>query len=321
MYHTHVSRTPISPPITYAKPLFSLGSCFADEIGGKLASHRFDIWSNPYGTLYNPYTICKHLRASVEESSPYEEGFVEVDGLVYHHDFHSEFRAESAEHLSDQINHIYTSVNARLVDASHVMITLGSAFVYRQVDSGMIVGNCHKVPQANFEKEMLSARAIVTRLSSTLLAIWETNPALHVILTVSPVRYFRDGAVNNTRSKAQLITACMLLEERHNQVTYYPSYEIMMDELRGYRWVKSDLVHPNEEAVDVVWEAFVQSAMSEETIATLDRVKQLNAQLNHKPFNPKSESHQLFVKNLRSKIQAFKKEYPHISISEDEITL
>ena len=319
MHYSHVHKTPIHPPVTYSKQLISLGSCFADQIGQKLKGHRFNIECNPYGVVYNPYTLCTQLRRSIDDVSPNSAGFLINDDIWYHHDYHSSINSESKEELLHKLNNLNEVVKEQLASADYLILTLGSAMVYRHTGFNLMVGNCHKVPQSQFTQEMLSARDISTRLSSTLAGIWDFNPHLNVILTVSPVRYLKDGAIHNTRSKAQLITSAMLLEERHQQVTYWPAYEIFMDQLRGYRWVESDLVHPNAVAVDIIWEAFVQSAMAEQTINILDRVVKLNAQIAHRPFNPRSASHQKFVDSLTTRILAFNEEYPDIPLSVNEI--
>ncbi len=321
MHYSHIHKTPIQPSVTYSQQLISLGSCFADQIGLKLLSHRFNIDCNSFGVVYNPFTLCTQLRRSIDKLPPNEQGFLMNDDIWYHHDYHSSINGQSQQQLLSKINGLHTAIRAQLTSADCLIVTLGSAMVYRHTATNQIVGNCHKVHQSQFNQELLSARDITTRLSSTLAAIWDVNSDLQVILTVSPVRYLKDGAINNSRSKAQLITSTMLLEERHQNVTYWPAYEIFMDQLRGYRWVESDLVHPNKAAIDVIWEAFVQSAMSEETISTLDRVKKLNAQLSHRPFNPKSASHQKFIANLKAQIMTFKTEYPDIPLSINEINV
>lgn len=321
MHYSHIPKTPIHPSVTYSKQLISLGSCFADQIGRKLVNHRFNIECNPFGIIYNPYTLCQQLRKSIDALPPSEEGFLVNDDIWYHHDYHSSVNGESQEQLQSKLTSLHNTMRTQLASADILILTLGSAMVYRHTESNQMVGNCHKVPQAQFTQEMLTSREITTRLSTTLAAIWDVNPDLQVILTVSPVRYLKDGAINNTRSKAQLITSTMLLEERHRQVSYWPAYEIFMDQLRGYRWVESDLVHPNAAAIDIIWEAFAESAMSEKTISILDRVKKINGQLSHRPFNPNSTSHLKFVHNLKAQITQFNSEYPEIPLSVEEINV
>ena len=318
-YYSHIKINPLDNPLSYHESIVTLGSCFSDQIGRLLHQYRHDISINPLGIMYNPHTISSHLATAITSQSAQTDGYVLSDGLTYHHDFHSSMRAEDESSLKSTINSAYQSLGRSLLTASTLIITLGTAVAHRHRDSGRIVGNCHKVPQRHFDQGLIPTRAITTRLSTVITALKEYNPGIQVILTVSPVRYLKYGAVLNSRSKAQLLTSAMLLEERHDSVTYWPAYELFMDELRDYRWVESDLVHPNQQAIQVIWSRFVDSAYSEEAKLILKEVKGINAQLNHRPFNPQSESHLAGLQHLRKRISDLKLQHPYLRLSEDEV--
>lgn len=320
MRYTTVIPSPLFSGISYSDQIVTIGSCFADQIGNKLVDNRFLTCQNPFGTSYNPYTICQHLHTTIHGLEPNPLLYVQKDGLWCHHAYHSSFVSETMEELKRSLLERSRIVLQQLSHANFLLITLGSAIVYRHIATNHIVGNCHKVPGDQFVQELMTSRAIVTRMSSTLEGLWDINPNLQVILTVSPVRYLKDGAVQNSRSKAQLITSAMMLEDRHHKVAYWPAYEIFMDELRDYRWVDSDMVHPNSEAVDIIWKAFTESAMSRETLDLLNQIGKLNQQLAHRPFNPHTEAHKKFVQNLKASIADLNANHPEIPFDLNEVT-
>lgn len=317
-YYSQVKVIPLDSLLDYQQSIVTLGSCFSDQIGRLLQDHRFDTTVNPLGILYNPHTISRHLATAITHQSLSPDGYLTVDGLTYHHDFHSTMKAESISTLESKINAAYLSLGSTLKTANLLIITLGTAVAYRHINSGHIVGNCHRVAQSQFDQILLSSRAITTRLSTVITALREYNPSLQILLTVSPVRYLKYGAILNNRSKAQLLIAAMRLEERHESVTYWPAYELFMDELRDYRWVESDLVHPNKQAVEVIWSRFVDSALDRQSQLILRDVKSINAQLSHRPFNPQSASHLAAQHKLYQRMADLRKTHPYLQWSEEE---
>lgn len=320
-FHSYISIPPLEKQLSYNQSIVTLGSCFSDHIGRLLEQHRFDVSVNPLGILYNPHIIAHHLDTSITTQTPQAQAYITREGLTYHHNFHSSFRDQSQANLEEILNKSYQTLAEKLKSATTLIVTLGTAVGYRKNESGQLVGNCHKLPQNLFTQTLIDTRAITTRLSTVFCAIREYNPNIQIILTVSPVRYLKFGAVTNNRSKAQLLTAAMRLEQRHDFVSYWPAYEVFIDELRDYRWVESDLVHPNRQAIQHIWSRFIDTALTDGTIAILNEVRSINSQLSHRPFNPQSESHINAQSDLRKRINNLKKKYPDLKLSEDEVII
>ncbi len=274
-----------------------MGSCFADNIGSKLSDHKFNILSNPFGTIYNPISLCALLTDEIEESS-----VIENKGVFYHWQAHGEVSALNKEELLKTLNSKRQELKAVLQKTDWLIITLGSAFAYRLKSSQKFVANCHKVPQSDFTKELLSIEAMTESLSFAFHQLKTQNPSLNIIVTVSPVRHLRDGLVENNRSKARLIEVAHALKESNDWVTYFPANEILIDELRDYRFYAKDRVHPSEESIDYLWERFGETYFDADTASFVENWSQIRAALNHRPFHPTSPEHQKFIKSTIDKL-------------------
>lgn len=272
--------------------IYLAGSCFSDEIGGLLNENKFKSLSNPFGTIYNPISIFKLLRNEVKEDE-----IIENQGVFYHWDSHGQVSAltqsEAQHSFSTQLNHS----NEFLKKTDYLIITLGTSLVYRLKTTHQIVANCHKVPSSEFNKEFLTAEEIVTDFNKTFDYLTNQNPKLNVILTVSPVRHIKDGLVENNLSKSILLESVHQIVKAPSKVHYFPSYEIMMDELRDYRFYKKDMIHPSQEAVEYIWNRFVETFFDKQTIDFLSEWSKIKSALHHKPFQPGSAKHQQFLKN------------------------
>lgn len=212
----------------------------------------------------------------------------------------------------EELNQILKSTTQQLIDSSHIIITYGTSWVYRNTEKDSIVANCHKVPQKQFTKELLSIDTIEKSIQNTIDLIEKINPNCTVIFTISPVRHLKDGFVENQRSKSHLITAIHnIIKTEHCKLNteYFPSYEIMMDELRDYRFYAEDMLHPNQVAIDYIWERFAATTITEATHETMESVATIQKSLQHRPFNPASESHQKFEANLQAKIAKMVSQY------------
>jgi len=209
----------------------------------------------------------------------------------------------------DNLNTAIAQTNNQLHNATHVIITLGTSWTYRHIETDEIVGNCHKVPQKKFLHELLSVEEIVTSLENICVLLKDLNPKITILFTVSPVRHLKDGFVENTQSKAHLISAIHQIIDKKNSLYYFPSYEIMMDDLRDYRFYSNDMVHPNETAINYIWEQFQKVWIHENTNSIQKEVDTIQKGLAHRPFNENSEQHQLFLKELQNKIELFKTNY------------
>ncbi|KJD32599.1 GSCFA domain-containing protein [Tamlana nanhaiensis] len=305
-------------PIDYGTNILLLGSCFSENIGNKLTYFKFRSYQNPFGILFHPKAI-EILITDALNDKVYTDNDVFFHNEQWHcFNAHSKLSNTSKEELIRYLNHQLQQTKTQLQTASHVVITLGTAWVYRFLETNSIVANCHKIPQKNFQKELLGVDAITESLQNIISSIQKLNKAASVIFTVSPVRHTKDGFIENTQSKSHLITAIHNVinhssSSENNEISYFPSYEIMMDELRDYRFYNEDMVHPNQLAINYIWEKFKTVWIRESSYKTMETVDGIQKGLLHKPFNPNSEAHQKFLKNLQNKIEALKREFTYIS--------
>ncbi|UXX78749.1 GSCFA domain-containing protein [Reichenbachiella carrageenanivorans] len=298
-FRTEYHARPAGLQVDHASKLLTIGSCFSDNIGQKLLSDKFEVLVNPFGTVYNPVSIFNLLAA--ESIDP--DKFVNVDGQFYHLDFHSQYTAQDQQTLEVILTSRLEAVKSYLAQANFVFITLGTAFVYETIASRAIVANCHKVPQKHFVKRLLSLEEMSVAFDCLKRKIEEVNPELQFIFTVSPVRHIKDGIIDNQLSKSLLRVLC---DECQNQgAGYFPAYEMMMDDLRDYRFYKTDMIHPSEMAEDYIWGKFGQTYFSDQTRKVLKEWGKVQAALSHRPFHPGSENHQKFLRDQLSKLSIF----------------
>tara|TARA_R110000787_G_scaffold96415_5_gene199795 strand:- start:12261 stop:13217 length:957 start_codon:yes stop_codon:yes gene_type:complete len=303
------------PKIDYDSKIVLLGSCFVENIGDKLNYVKFQTLQNPFGILFHPIAIENIIERALQNNSFTEEDVFFKNDRWYCFEMHSSINATNKKYFLDLINIKLAELKAYLLNSTHVVLTFGTAWVYRFIKTKKLVANCFKIPQKEFKKKLLSVSDISSSLSNIISLIKENNPKASIITTVSPVRHLKDGFVENNLSKAHLITAIhQVLSKDSNSKThfYFPSYEMMMDELREYRFYKEDMIHPNNIAVTIIWEAFNQAWISSKTEPFQKVILAIQTGLKHKPFNPDSEEHLLFVKDLKSKINLIKKEIPHL---------
>jgi lysophospholipase L1-like esterase len=227
-------------------------------------------------------------------------------------DAHSKLSNVSKEELLKDLNENIKSTHQYINNSTHIIITLGTAWVYRHVETDTVVANCHKVPQRQFVKALLSVDEVSESLQATVSLIKSVNPKVVIIFTVSPVRHLKDGFVENTQSKAHLIAAVHEVIDPRHQIHYFPSYEIMMDELRDYRFYDSDMLHPNAIAIDYIWDKFQKVWIAEEASKTMDDIDTIQKGLLHRPFNKSSEAYQQFLQNLEFKKQEVQIQFPQI---------
>ncbi|WP_293293695.1 GSCFA domain-containing protein [Allomuricauda sp.] len=315
------TKIPLSPsdnPIDYQNKLVLLGSCFVENMGAKLDYFQFQQLQNPFGILFHPLAIENLIERALNGRDYKLEEIFEQDGIWRCFDAHSDLRSDNPEALLQILNQRLKETETWLGLSSHIIITMGTAWVYEYLDSNKIVANCHKVPQKQFAKKLLSIEAIESCLDSIVDNITKVNPKAQIIFTVSPVRHLKDGFVENQRSKAHLIAAVHSLLSSRTQsrgLGYFPSYEIMMDELRDYRFYGTDMVHPNQLAVDYIWEKFKSVWITSNSYAVMDKVDSVQKGLLHRPFNPDSEAHQKFKTSLRTKITYLQERYPFMIFS------
>lgn len=301
-------------PIDYQSKILSFGSCFAENMARKFDYYKFQNACNPFGVLFHPIAI-ENIISRAVNLELFEEKELFFNNERWHNfEVHSDLSHSDKDKLLNEINDLLVTTNQHLREASHLIITYGTAWVYQNKQTIKWVANCHKVPQKNFIKEILSVLDIEKSIQNTIDLIEKVNPSCNIIFTVSPVRHLKDGFQENQRSKANLIAALhSTFDIRHSTKSYFPSYEMMMDELRDYRFYAEDLLHPNQVAIDYIWERFVESSVSEEAIPTMKDVGSVQRDLSHRPFNPSSESFQKFQIQLDSKIQKLKSKFPFMN--------
>ncbi|MFD2568510.1 GSCFA domain-containing protein [Pseudotenacibaculum haliotis] len=300
-------------PIDYSSSIFLLGSCFSENIGNKLGYFKFQTVQNPLGILFHPKAIETLVTHAINEKEYTEEDVFFLNERWHCFDAHSQLSNVSKEDLLTHLNAAVQETHQQLKESSHIVLTLGTAWVYRFIETDTLVANCHKVPQKKFLKELLSVDEITESLEAIISLINSVNPKATILLTVSPVRHLKDGFVENQQSKAHLISAIHQVVEPRKRVHYFPSYELMMDELRDYRFYAEDMIHPNATAINYIWEKFAGSWISESAHNTMKKVESVQKRLSHKPFNPNSEEHQQFLQKVTTDAQTIQQEHPHIS--------
>jgi hypothetical protein len=299
--------------IDYNSKIFSLGSCFAENMGEKFNYFKFQNSVNPFGIIFNAVSIEKLIQRSIEKEYFTEEDIFFHNDLWHCYEVHSELSNPNKEEFLATLNDLINSTTEQLNNSTHIIITLGTSWIYRNIESNEVVANCHKVPQKQFTKELLSVEVIEQSVQNIISLVGSVNPNAKFIFTVSPVRHIKDGFVENQQSKAHLISAVHSVNNCYLSITnYFPSYEIIMDELRDYRFYAEDMLHPNQVAIDYIWQRFSETYFEENTTKTIEEVENIQKSLSHRPFNPNSESHQNFLDNLSNKIVNLAKQFPQI---------
>jgi lysophospholipase L1-like esterase len=286
--------------INYNSKLLLLGSCFSENIGNKLNYYKFQTNQNPFGILFHPKAIENLITNAINEKKYLPENLVFQNERWHCFDAHSHLSSPDKNELLDNLNSAISATNKQLKEATHVIITLGTSWVYRFIETDTIVANCHKIPQKKFLKELLSVDEVTESLEATVSLLKSVNKDVNILFTVSPIRHLKDGFLENTQSKSHLITAIHSILNKNNTF-YFPSYEIMMDELRDYRFYAEDMVHPNKTAINYIWKRFIETWFPEKSQTTMQAVETIQKGISHRPFNEHSEQHQKFLKNLEMK--------------------
>jgi len=265
--------------------LLLMGSCFAQEMGRWLLDRRFNVNQNPNGILFHPSVIARCLRRAAQRVRYGEKEFVFHNERHHSFDFHGSFSSENSIELESKVNEQLDRCSDSIAKASTLVLTWGSAWGYKWTTTGMWVSNCHKIPQENFVKELVTSDEIVAEYQSLLNELWTINPGLKVIISVSPVRYWRDGAQGNVLSKSHLLIAANRLADANAAVHYFPAYEIMMDELRDYRFYNADMLHPSSQAVEYIIGKFQEMFFSEKSKQYVLKSEPFIRFLNHRPLH------------------------------------
>ena len=312
---TELKINPSGDHLRVSDPVFLIGSCFSGNIGNKLALSKFKVLVNPFGTIYNPFSIFELIGKSVRGEWKTEEEDIVFNQDTYRHlGFHSSVSSTSKSGLTELATKSFSQTGEFLHQAQWVIITFGTAVIYSWNRTGRVAANCHKLPAGEFNKRFLSIDEIQDQFDKIHRLLTGINNELKIILTVSPVRHLKEGFENNQFSKSVLGVACRNLVSRFSNVHYFPAYEIMIDDLRDYRFYEEDLVHPNAQATGYIWEKFCQTYMDEPTrdfIRDWDRV--LKA-IHHRPFHPETGEYKKFIRQTLEQLQSFKDK---VDISEE----
>jgi hypothetical protein len=318
---------PFAEKIKHRQRLLLIGSCFTENIGNKLKQFKFSIAENPNGILFNPISIVKSINSYIDNVQYTEADLFYQNECWNSWEHHSRFSHPDKYECLRMINHAQSEAHTFLKSANWILITVGSAFVYELADNTTtpltcnygekVVANCHKVPTDKFNKKLLPAAAITTVFSEMLEKLFAFNPSLKVIFTISPVRHLRDGFVENNRSKAMLIQAIHQLVDASEKLFYFPAYELVMDDLRDYRFFAEDMVHPNYAATNYGWEKFITTCIDEPSQQLMKEINIVNAAKMHKPFNPTSQAHKKFLQNNLQRVIKLIEQFPYLQMDEE----
>lgn len=297
-----IVRTGKAPfQITHADKLVSIGSCFSENIGKKFADYKFKTNVNPFGQQYNPHSIAKAIERLLAPAPYTEKDLVYHDELYHSFDHHGSFSRSTVDETLQVINENLLQASEDLKQATVLFLTFGTSHVFElKGDEGegqgkKVVSNCHKLSGNNFSKRLMKPQEIVSVLQQALARLQTVNSKLRTVLTVSPVRYFAFGEHENTVSKAHLFSAIHELQEQHAEYFYFPAYELVMDDLRDYRFFAEDMLHPNYQATDYVWEKLCGCIIAPDTLRRMKDIDELLLAVRHRPRNPQSEMHKQFA--------------------------
>lgn len=300
--------------IKYTDAIFCIGSCFTEHIHKKFESLFFSSYSNPNGIVYNPVSISRQINhlLSDEEWASLDLYF---DGEWYHGlHHHGDFSGRNEQAVLDNMNESGRYAKEHLEKSDVVLVTLGTSIVYVLKEKNILVANCHKIPNYSFERKFLEVDEIVDSTSEWINALTRINPQVNIILTISPVRYLKEGFTDNTLSKARLALAVEKLVKSNNNIHYFPAYEIVLDDLRDYRFYSEDLAHPNRTAIDYVWSKFKEIYFNQDSIHLLDKLDQIRKAKNHRPIHADSMEHRKFLAKLEMDIIELKMKYPDLNL-------
>jgi len=298
--------------------ILSLGSCFSEHMGEEMQLRKLKVRVNPFGILYHPAPLARALERMWEGEVIREEELIKRDDLWHSWDFHGRFSATSREWAMEQMNRSLLDGGKQIRKARWLILTFGTARAFVWKESGRPVANCHRFPGDHFHRKLFSVGEILDRLGPLLEKIKAGNPGLQVICTVSPVRHLRDGLVDNQESKAVLTLVSRELARNLDFVQYFPSYELLLDDLRDYRFFEADGAHPSREAIDYIWESFASAFFDQEMRKKAEAIRQLKTRLAHRPLHPDAAPFRQFLRKTLEQVKALEQEFPDLDLSEEK---
>lgn len=303
-FRTEFRINPYHSKVSHSQKVLTIGSCFSEKIGNRLDQFKFQVSVNPFGVIYNPISIFDNLFMALSDQVFDPDLYTQLHEKYFHFHCHSRLNAVSKEELIGLLSQIQKETFRHLQTASHLFITFGSAFAYRHRKSERLVANCHKIPQRDFKKELLELEQMRGSFELFNKSLIQVNPDIQIVLTLSPVRHIKEGIPENQLSKSLLRVLCDQLVHSHSNIGYFPAYELMMDDLRDYRFYKDDLIHPNVMAEEYIWEKFQDSFFDPQTRKLIKEIDQLHKSLSHRPFEPLSSQHGKFLEGLMDKVDS-----------------
>ena len=312
-FRTTIPIVKSTTQITYDTKITALGSCFAQHMSSKLKNFQFQVIANPFGISFHPLAIERLLQYAVSD-------YVFSESDVFCHQeiwscfaTHSDMNELSEQECIDKLNDMLAILKQSIQTGDFLLLTFGTAWFYRYNTTGEIVSNCHKLPQNLFTKEVSRLSELMNSYERIFTLVRTLNPDVKIITTISPVRHTKDGFVENQRSKGLLHVALQEVIERDEEIAYFPAYELMMDELRDYRFYEADMIHPNGIAIDYIWEKFKETFIDVAMYPVMKKVDEVQRGLNHRPFNPTATQHLAFLDTLIEKIDSLLDKYPFMN--------
>jgi hypothetical protein len=316
-FRTEVDAPEFSFDINHRSIVTMLGSCFAENMGELMSGVKINNLVNPFGILFTPFSIMNALERMLNDRAYEESDLLQAGHHWVSLDHHGKFNNKDKSEALDNINKGVKQGRERLLNSDVVFITLGSAWVYEHLEQDRVVANCHKIPNKEFKKRLLTQQEVHLILRHIPELFRAKKLKAKVVFTVSPVRHWKDGATQNQRSKAQLLSAVHSVVDEFDNCHYFPAYEFMMDDLRDYRFYATDMLHPSPQAIDYVWQKFQTSFFSDETRIICKEISAVIQAASHRPIDPESNSFQRFLKKQLEIIDQLEKSYPQLSLSEE----
>lgn len=309
-------KIPAQPFLEIDKPIVLLGSCFSENIGKKLTDLKLAATINPFGILYQPSAIANALNRIIEREYYQKDELIFHEGLFHSPDHHGVFSAPDANEVLSKINSSIDRTYLQLHKKKAVLlITWGTAKGFRNIETGKSVGNCHKLPSSNFESYLETPEGIVKSYRQLIAKLRDVCPAIKIVFSISPVRHKRDGFVANQYSKSILFVALQPLLQK-DEVYYFPAYEILMDELRDYRYFANDMLHPSELAVNYIWNKFVTTYFNPAALLAMQEIEKVNKLLAHRPIHQNRTAHLDFLKKIEMQLDEMVLAYPFLDYRE-----
>lgn len=307
----------LQQPIQHTDPILLLGSCFSEHMGNNFRAGKFDVLENPHGILFNPISIGKAVLSYIENTPVYADQLFELNETWHSWAHHGSYSHVDKLEAVAQMNHSIQKTHDFLHKAQWVIITLGSAFVYELKEQKTIVANCHKAPADLFTRRLLSLEEVLSSLDTTIHRLKFFNKNIKIIFTISPVRHLKEGMIENNRSKALLIQAVHHVVDKFAGLEYFPAYELVIDDLRDYRFYSEDMVHPNYQATNYVWEKLTKACLDEQSRKLLEVLKKIALAYKHRPFNPGTRQHKKFLADHAERTKVLMQQYPYLDLSRE----